>query len=154
MKLAQVLQLVATAYYSANCKGTIIFCIVNIFFHHMHTILLCVQKWRRLILEYIVVICCWKPVTVQWESSVNLTNHLQLAKLKPSKVVVTINNPLASFAKHSPHQTSLQDHRQGEYRNLIGCQQGSMFCRLLVLLYRSLVLLCRSLPRRLHKQMA
>ena len=35
------------------------------------------------------------------ESLANLANRLQFAKLKPSKVVVTINNPLAdlSFAK-------------------------------------------------------
>ena len=31
------------------------------------------------------------------ESLVNLVNHLQFAKLKPSKVVVTINNPLADL---------------------------------------------------------
>ena len=55
------------------------------------------------------------------ESLVNLASCLQFAKLKPSKLVVTINNPLAElfihrtffcqklekskFAKHSPRQT-------------------------------------------------
>ena len=55
------------------------------------------------------------------ESLVNLANHLQFIKLKPSTVVVTIYNPLAGlficqtffrqtlekskFGKHSPRQT-------------------------------------------------
>ena len=55
------------------------------------------------------------------ESLANLANHLQFAKLKPSKLVVTIDNPLADlfirqtffcqtlekskFAKHSSRQT-------------------------------------------------
>ena len=59
---------------------------------------------------------------VWWvESLANLVNHLQFAKLKPSKVLVTINNYLADlfirqtffrqalekskFTKHSFHQT-------------------------------------------------
>ena len=57
----------------------------------------------------------------QGESLANLANRLRFAKLKPSKLVVTIDNPLADlficqtffcqmfeksiFAKHSAHQT-------------------------------------------------
>ena len=38
---------------------------------------------------------------VWWvESLANLVNCLQFAKLKPSKVVVTINNPLADLFIH------------------------------------------------------
>ena len=36
----------------------------------------------------------------QVESLANMANHLQFAKLKASKVVVTINNPLADLFIH------------------------------------------------------
>ena len=36
-------------------------------------------------------------ITVSWETLANLANRLQFAKLKPSKLVLTINNLLADL---------------------------------------------------------
>ena len=79
----------------------------------------------------------------QGESLANLANHLRFAKLKPSKLVVTIDNPLADlfirqtffhqtleksrFAKHSARQTFLL-YGTGFLKQLI--KMAASYCRL------------------------